>query len=274
MRTDQLLESLSNCLTIDTASGSLYIYGNLQQEAVKSAVLYADANGKIIAAPDGAGGGGGLTAVGVNDLTAVGIRSNETFLRGDNTFSSITDFNVTDALGYTPLASINSSMVTTALGYTPYNGGTNPNGYITQSFTDGRYLQLTGGTLSGGLAGTSASFSSTLGVTGALTGSSTASFTSSVTASAFFESSDKNLKVVLKNNYIPYGIENIESRLYIKNNKEELGYFAQDVESILPSAVTVNANGFLSLSYREVHTAKIAYLEKEVKELKAQLARL
>jgi len=82
------------------------------------------------------------------------------------------------------------------------------------------------------------------------------------------------LKTLLKSDYVPYGIEKIESRLYIKNDTEELGYFAQDVESVLPSAVTVNADGFLSLSYREVHTAKIAYLEKEVKELKAQLARL
>lgn len=274
MRTDQLLEALSNCLTIDTASGNLYIYGNLQQGSVKSALLYADANGKVVPAPDGAGGGSGLTSVSVTDLTATGIRSDETFLRGDNTFSSISSVNITDALGYTPLSLINSSMVVAALGYTPYNGAANANGYITQSFTDGRYLQLTGGSLSGGLSGTSASFSSTLGVTGALTGGSTASFSSSVTATGFFESSDKNLKTLIKSDYAPYGIEKIESKLYIKNNKEELGYFAQDVEAILPSAVSVNTDGFLNLSYREVHTAKIAYLEKEVKELKAQLARL
>jgi uncharacterized small protein (DUF1192 family) len=53
-----------------------------------------------------------------------------------------------------------------------------------------------------------------------------------------------------------------------------LGYYAQDVQSILPSAVSIGEDGFLSLSYREVHTAKIARLEKEVEKLKAQLARL
>ena len=228
MRNAQLLETLSNCLNIDTSTGGVQIFGDLQQGSVKSALLYADSNGKIIAAPDGAGGGGGLTAVGVNDLTAVGLRSNETFLRGDNTFSSLTDFNITDALGYTP-----------------YNGAANSLGFLTTTTGDVRYLKLTGGTLTGDLY-----------------------------APAFFESSDKNLKTLLKSDYIPDGIERVESRLYIKNDKEELGYFAQDVESILPSAVSVNSDGFLSLSYREVHTAKIAYLEKEVKELKAQLARL
>ena len=39
----------------------------------------------------------------------------------------------------------------------------------------------------------------------------------------------------------------------------------------MPSAVTKNSDGFLSLSYREVHTAKIARLEKRVAELEKQL---
>jgi len=96
MRTDQLLESLSNCLTIDTASGNLYVYGNLQQEAVKSAVLYADSNGKIIAAPAGVGIGG-ATSIGAADLTATGTRNNTTYLRGDNTWATI------NVSGYQPL---------------------------------------------------------------------------------------------------------------------------------------------------------------------------
>ena len=90
MKAEQLLDTLSNCLTIDTASGNLYIYGNLQQGAVKSALLYANAEGKIIAAPDGIGvGGGGLTEVGIDDLTATGVPSNTTYLRGDNTWATL-----------------------------------------------------------------------------------------------------------------------------------------------------------------------------------------
>jgi hypothetical protein len=93
-----------------------------------------------------------------------------------------------------------------------------------------------------------------------------------LTASAFFESSDKTIKTLIEDNYQTKGIESVVAKLYTKNGKEELGYFAQDVQGILPSAVSKGADGLLSLSYREVHTAKIARLEKEVEELKSQLA--
>jgi hypothetical protein len=43
------------------------------------------------------------------------------------------------------------------------------------------------------------------------------------------------------------------------------------VQGILPSAVSKGTDGLLTLSYREVHTAKIARLEKEVEELKSRL---
>jgi hypothetical protein len=93
----------------------------------------------------------------------------------------------------------------------------------------------------------------------------------SMTASAFYESSDMRLKTIINDNPIIHGIEHLEAKLYEKNGKIELGYFAQDAEIFMPYAVTKNADGFLNLSYREVHTAKIARLEKEVAQLKAQL---
>jgi hypothetical protein len=92
-----------------------------------------------------------------------------------------------------------------------------------------------------------------------------------VYAVAFFESSDFRLKKLIEHNPIIEGIENLQAKLYEKNGKLELGYFAQDAEKIMPYAVTKGTDGFLSLSYREVHTAKIARLEKEVAELKAKL---
>lgn len=101
--------------------------------------------------------------------------------------------------------------------------------------------------------------------------SGAATFSSSVTATGFFESSDSRLKTLIKDNYQGKGIESVTAKLYTKNGVTELGYFAQDVQGILPSAVTTGENGFLNLSYREVHTAKIARLEKEVEELKEQL---
>jgi hypothetical protein len=98
-----------------------------------------------------------------------------------------------------------------------------------------------------------------------------ATFNNTVTATAFFESSDKTIKTLIEDNYQTKGIESVTAKLYLKNGVEELGYFAQDLQGILPSAVTTGENGLLNLSYREVHTAKIARLEKEVEQLKAQL---
>jgi hypothetical protein len=93
----------------------------------------------------------------------------------------------------------------------------------------------------------------------------------SITASSFFESSDATIKTLITDNYQAKGIESVIAKLYTKNGKEELGYYAQDVQGILPSAVGKGTDGLLSLSYREVHTAKIARLEKRVLELEQQL---
>lgn len=98
-----------------------------------------------------------------------------------------------------------------------------------------------------------------------------ASFLNTVTATSFFESSDFRLKTLINNNPIIHGIEHLQAKLYEKDGKIELGYFAQDAEVFMPYAVTKNADGFLNLSYREVHTAKIARLEQRVAELEKQL---
>ena len=102
----------------------------------------------------------------------------------------------------------------------------------------------------------------------------TAYFFSTLTASAFFESSDSRLKTLITDNAQVNGIENLTAKLYIKDGRQEYGYYAQEAQLYIPSAVTENDKGYLNLSYREVHTAKIARLEKEVEELKSQLARL
>jgi hypothetical protein len=65
----------------------------------------------------------------------------------------------------------------------------------------------------------------------------------------------------------------VVAKLYIKNGKKELGYYAQDLEGVLPSAVSKGSNGLLNLSYREVHTAKIAYLEQRIKQLENELVK-
>jgi hypothetical protein len=98
-----------------------------------------------------------------------------------------------------------------------------------------------------------------------------ATFYSYVTATAFFESSDSRLKKLIDGSAQIAGIENLQAKLYEKNGKMEFGYFAQDAQEFMPYAVEKNMDGFLSLSYREVHTAKIARLEQRVAELEKQL---
>jgi hypothetical protein len=157
---------------------------------------------------------------------------------------------------------------------------TNSNGFVAR-FTGG----ATGGVLGGFFANSTTGFAS-IGVqsnhefriftndTDRLTingSTGAATFVSSVTATSFFESSDATIKTLVQDNYQAKGIESVVAKLYIKNGKQELGYFAQDLESILPSAVNKGTDGLLNLSYREVHTAKIAALEKEIAELKKQL---
>ena len=94
--------------------------------------------------------------------------------------------------------------------------------------------------------------------------------TGNVTAAAFFESSDNRLKTLIQDNYQTKGIASITPKLYTKNGKVELGYYAQDFIGILDSAISKGSNDMLSLSYREVLVAKVYALEQEIKELKAK----
>jgi hypothetical protein len=96
-----------------------------------------------------------------------------------------------------------------------------------------------------------------------------ATFSSSVTATSFFESSDIRLKTNIRD--LNVDVSKISAKIYEKDGKIEIGYIAQDVNDILKSAVSIRENGFLDLSYRQIHTAKIAQLEKEIAELKLKL---
>ena len=89
----------------------------------------------------------------------------------------------------------------------------------------------------------------------------------SITAASFFESSDSRLKTIIQDNYQTKGIASITPKLYTKNGKVELGYYAQDFVGILDSAVSKGEDDMLSLSYREVLVAKVYALEQRIKEL-------
>ena len=110
---------------------------------------------------------------------------------------------------------------------------------------------------------------STLRITGNVT------VAGSVTATGgFFDTSDSRLKIVITDNHIAKGIGKVAAKFYVKNGKRELGYFAQDLQEILPSAVGEATDGFLTLSYSQVHTAKIAVIEDEVTILKNRVSDL
>jgi hypothetical protein len=152
----------------------------------------------------------------------------------------------------------------------------------------GQFYAGVGGSASGSIFTGQAAYSSLIGSANAtalefgtnatvrlsIASTGAATFLSSVTATAFFESSDSRLKTLISDNYNAVGIESILPRLYEKGGIVELGYYAQDVQEVLPSAVVERMDGFLDLSYRQVHTAKIANLEREIKELKDLIKQL
>ena len=97
----------------------------------------------------------------------------------------------------------------------------------------------------------------------------------SVSASGgFFDTSDARLKTLVEDNYLLSSIANVKAKLYKKDGRMEIGYYAQDLKEILPSAVKEGSDGFLSLSYAQVHTAKIAVIEDEITVLKNKVSEL
>lgn len=117
--------------------------------------------------------------------------------------------------------------------------------YLTTSAAASTYLPLSGGTLTGVLY-----------------------------APAYFETSDKRLKTQLEANYAPQNVGDIQAYLYIKDGKEEVGYYAQEVSEIIPSAVEEGNNGYLTVAYNQVMVAKIQYLENKLKQLEHELGRI
>ena len=92
-----------------------------------------------------------------------------------------------------------------------------------------------------------------------------------ITAAAFYETSDARTKSILDENYVNEQIDQIRAKRFLKNGVEQIGYIAQEVQNIMPSAVKEDENGLLTLSYVDILVAKIAQLENRIKELENKL---
>ena len=89
-----------------------------------------------------------------------------------------------------------------------------------------------------------------------------------VEATNFYSTSDRRLKSKIKP--VQNGIDTIKkfnSYEYIKNDRKEAGFIAQDVQKVLPYAVIKNGNGYFSLNTGPI----LAYLHKAVRELDERL---
>jgi hypothetical protein len=94
---------------------------------------------------------------------------------------------------------------------------------------------------------------------------------STYSSGGFFESSDIRLKTIV-NEHESVNFKAIEFNWNDgRDAKLHWGYAAQDVLLWLPDAVNEHEDGYLSLDYNQVHTYKIAMLEKRIAELEQQL---
>jgi len=93
-----------------------------------------------------------------------------------------------------------------------------------------------------------------------------------VTATAFFEASDIRFKNVIETNP-QIDLTSIDVIKFNRTDNEigqiRYGYSAQQVQSILPDAVTGDEK--LSVNYMDVHTLMIASLFKKISKLEEQL---
>ena len=94
MSKNKNLAELINYVTVDTTSGNqIQFDGGLKQTSVISALLKANSTGVLVAATAGTDY---LTSVGISNLTATGTPSATTYLRGDNTWATVSSTPTTE----------------------------------------------------------------------------------------------------------------------------------------------------------------------------------
>lgn len=151
---------------------------------------------------------------------------------GASGYLSSTDWNTFNGKAY-----INGTGFVKASGTYVFYDNTS---YLSEAGAAAQYLPLTGGTLSGNL-----------------------------TAPSFYESSDIRFKNVLESNPIidlPIDVIKFNRK---DNAQIRYGYSAQQIKAIMPELVI--GENELVVNYSDVHTLKIAALERRIAELEAKL---
>lgn len=239
----------------------------------------------------------GVTAVTKSDITALGIPSSDT--NTTYSFSSGTGgFTVTSSGGSSQTVSIGkpstagtADKVANTLTFTgyqskSYNGSaavsvaipskvsdlTNDSGYIT-SYTDTK--NTTGSTNSSSklyLVGATSQASSPV------TYSNSGVYTQSgaVYASAgFYDTSDMRVKDNIESIDVSKA-DKIRLVEFDRTDREHHGYgvIAQELETVYPSMVNTDENGFKTVNYSEIYAVKIKYLEDKIAALEAVVDKL
>lgn len=239
----------------------------------------------------------GVTAVTKSDITALGIPSSDT--NTTYTFSSGTgSFTVTPSGGSAQTVSIGkpstagtADKVANTLTFTgyqskSYNGSTavsvaipskvsdltNDSGYIT-SYTDTK--NTAGSTNSSSklyLIG------ATSQATNPVTYSNSGVYTQSgaVYASAgFYDTSDMRVKDNIESIDVSKA-DKIRLVEFDRTDREHHGYgvIAQELETVYPSMVNTDENGFKTVNYSEIYAVKIKYLEDKIAALEAVVDKL
>lgn len=239
----------------------------------------------------------GVTAVTKSDITALGIPSSDT--NTTYSFSSGTGgFTVTPSGGSTQTVSIGkpstagtADKVANTLTFTgyqskSYNGSaavsvaipsrvsdlTNDSGYITR-YTDTK--NTTGSTNSSSklyLVGATSQASSPV------TYSNSGVYTQSgaVYASAgFYDTSDMRVKDNIESIDVSKA-DKIRLVEFDRTDREHHGYgvIAQELETVYPSMVNTDENGFKTVNYSEIYAVKIKYLEDKIAALEAVVDKL
>lgn len=239
----------------------------------------------------------GVTAVTKSDITALGIPSSDT--NTTYTFASGTgNFTVTPSGGSKQTVSIGkpstagtADKVANTLTFTgyqskSYNGSaavsvaipsrvsdlTNDSGYIT-SYTDTK--NTTGSTNSSSklyLVGATSQASNPV------TYSNSGVYTQSgaVYASAgFYDTSDMRVKDNIESIDVSKA-DKIRLVEFDRTDREHHGYgvIAQELETVYPSMVNTDENGFKTVNYSEIYAVKIKYLEDKIATLEAVVDKL